>query len=96
MSAIAGFLDLGKNWKDKPEKTLDSMAEVLRHRGPDMNGTFTDGPCFLAHQRLSIIDLSDAGKQPVSSRDGSVQMVYSGTTYNYKELKNYKEVKDLQ
>jgi asparagine synthase (glutamine-hydrolysing) len=87
MSAITGFLDFGRQWKEKPEKTLDTMADVMKHRGPDMSGFYKKGPCFLAHNRLSIIDLTPEGRQPVSNKEGSIQMVYSGKTYNYKELK---------
>lgn len=87
MSAITGFLDFGRHWKEKPGAALSAMADVLKHRGPDMSGTWEKGPCYLAHQRLSIIDITEAGRQPVSSRDGSIHLIYAGRTYNYKELK---------
>jgi asparagine synthase (glutamine-hydrolysing) len=88
MSGIAGFLDFGMEWKVGKRDVLHRMADVLKHRGPDMSGTYEKGPCYLAHRRLSIIDLSSAGKQPVLNKDGTVCMVYAGRTYNYKELRN--------
>ncbi|MBN2443603.1 MAG: asparagine synthase (glutamine-hydrolyzing) [Spirochaetales bacterium] len=87
MSAITGFLDLGRTWKGKPEAVLSEMAEVLKHRGPDMSGVYEKDPCYLAQQRLSIINLTGTGRQPVSNKDGSIRMIYAGKTYNYKELK---------
>lgn len=68
----------------------------LRHRGPDDNGINTfdiaGGILFLAHSRLSIIDLSIAGHQPMSSQDGRYAIVFNGEIYNYKELR--KELHD--
>ncbi|MBN2536589.1 MAG: asparagine synthase (glutamine-hydrolyzing) [Spirochaetales bacterium] len=87
MSAIAGFLDFGRQWKEKPGAALSAMASVLQHRGPDMSGTWEKGPCYLSHQRLSIIDTTETGRQPVSSKDGSIQMIHAGIIYNYRELK---------
>ena len=63
------------------------MADVLYHRGPDDGDFFSDGPVALAHRRLSIIDLSDAGRQPMSSADGMLVIVYNGEVYNYLELR---------
>ena len=46
------------------------MIDALRHRGPDGQGVHADGPAVLGHTRLSIIDLSDAGRQPMTNEDG--------------------------
>jgi asparagine synthase (glutamine-hydrolysing) len=67
-----------------PER-LAAMSATLRHRGPDSDGMFVDGPVGLAARRLSIIDL-DTGDQPIASEDGSVVVVQNGEIYNYEEL----------
>jgi len=69
------------------EEVLEPMAALLRHRGPDDHGTYWDGTCGLAHQRLSIIDLSVAGRQPMGNEDGSVWIAYNGEVYNFRELR---------
>lgn len=69
------------------EKRLTAMRDVLRHRGPDDEGLYINGPVGLAHRRLSIIDVSGAGHQPMANRDGSVHLVFNGEIYNYLELK---------
>lgn len=66
---------------------VDRMSVAIRHRGPDGHGTWTDGPVGLAHRRLAIIDLSDAGRQPMANEDGAVMMTYGGEIYNYLELR---------
>lgn len=67
----------------------ETMVRSLSHRGPDGTGMFIDpqGNAFLGHNRLSIIDLSDAGSQPMQSQDGRMAIVFNGEIYNYKELK---------
>jgi asparagine synthase (glutamine-hydrolysing) len=64
---------------------LESMSDILRHRGPDDRGTFIGEGIGLGHRRLSIIDLS-TGQQPLSNEDGSVWIVLNGEIYNYLEL----------
>lgn len=63
------------------------MASVLAHRGPDDHGIYVDGPVGIGHQRLSIIDISPAGHQPMSNEDGSIWIVFNGEIYNFKELR---------
>ncbi len=67
------------------ESTLDEMVATLRHRGPDGNGVHVAGPVGLGHTRLSIVDLSETGRQPMT-RDGVV-MVYNGELYNSHALR---------
>ena len=68
-----------------------AMSAALAHRGPDDEGEMIgeDGDLCVGfgHQRLSIIDLSPAGRQPMSNEDGSIWITYNGEIYNYKELR---------
>ena len=66
---------------------IKNMNQALRHRGPDDEGVFVTENIALGHRRLSIIDLSSAGHQPMESTDGRYTIVYNGELYNYKEVK---------
>lgn len=68
---------------------LREAALTLKHRGPDAFGEWNDPTAgvYLAHCRLSIIDLSDAGRQPMSNEDGTVQVTFNGEVYNFGELR---------
>ncbi len=83
MCGIAGFYSLDENLSITD---LEKMSEVLRHRGPDSHGYFQEGPAGLAHTRLSILDLSERGNQPMYSHNKRYVMVYNGEVYNYKEI----------
>src|SRR5262245_27566366 len=63
-----------------------AMRDAIIHRGPDDAGLYVDGPVGLGSRRLSILDLSAAGHQPMSNEDGSVWLVFNGEIYNYVEL----------
>src|SRR5205085_7779235 len=67
---------------------LAGMADVQRHRGPDDSGEGVFGPCALASQRLSILDLSPLGHMPMRSDDGRLALVHNGEIYNYVELRD--------
>jgi asparagine synthase (glutamine-hydrolysing) len=67
------------------QAVLKSMADRLRHRGPDDEGFYTAPGIGLAHRRLSIIDLA-GGHQPLSNEDGSVWIAFNGEIYNFQEL----------
>lgn len=83
---LAGILALQPG--HRPERAaLQAMIHTLHHRGPDGFGIFQDGPIGLAHSRLSIIDLSNAGNQPMANQDGSVWVVFNGEIFNYIELR---------
>src|SRR5436305_430812 len=90
MCGIAGFVEHGttesslRSTEDRAA-VLDSMCRVIRHRGPDDQGTFVSGGVALGMRRLSIIDLA-GGHQPMSGEDGSVTIVFNGEIYNYREL----------
>src|ERR1700759_440985 len=78
--------------KDGPAREdahLVAMAEAITHRGPDDRGYFyaRESGVALAHNRLSIIDLSAAGHQPMVSEDGRYVLTYNGELYNFQQLK---------
>jgi asparagine synthase (glutamine-hydrolysing) len=93
MCGIAGFLATGR---ERPgEELLRSMGGTMVHRGPDASGIYLspDGRAGLAHRRLSILDLSEAGAQPMSSADGSMILSYNGEVYNFREIREELETK---
>ena len=71
------------------ERLVRRMTDALVHRGPDGEGQWSDaqGRCILGHRRLSIIDISDAGRQPRTSNDGRWVITFNGEIYNFRELK---------
>lgn len=86
MCGIAGIV--GQCDKMLLQQRIGRMNDAMRHRGPDGEGSFIDEDIALGHVRLSIIDLSDAGKQPMSNEDGSVWISVNGEIYNFKELRS--------
>lgn len=70
------------------EGAIRRMAAVLAHRGPDGEGVFVKDHVGLGHRRLAIIDLSQAGHQPMSNEDGSIWIVFNGEIYNFLELRD--------
>ncbi|HEY7431859.1 MAG TPA: asparagine synthase (glutamine-hydrolyzing) [Streptosporangiaceae bacterium] len=85
MCGIAGCLALALD--ETPDKEWVSTAtERITHRGPDDDGYYADPDVALGYKRLSIIDLSPGGHQPMRSADGRYWMVYNGEIYNYREL----------
>ncbi|MCI0336615.1 MAG: asparagine synthase (glutamine-hydrolyzing) [Acidobacteria bacterium] len=84
MCGIAGIC--GEGWT---RSQLEAMVESQHHRGPDTRGIelIAGGRVGLGHNRLSIIDLSPAGHQPMSNSDGSLWIVFNGEIYNYLELR---------
>jgi asparagine synthase (glutamine-hydrolysing) len=63
------------------------MIHAQAHRGPDAWGVWSDGRCALGHRRLSIIDLSEAGRQPMSNARGDIQITFNGEIYNFQQLR---------
>jgi len=80
MCGICGF-----SWKDR--KLISKMNAVIEHRGPDQEGVFVDDRVSLGHRRLSIIDLSEQGRQPMRNEDGNIRLVFNGEIYNYADLR---------
>ena len=64
------------------------MTIALAHRGPDGDGILLDGPLGLGHRRLAIIDLSDAGRQPMTLPEQALTISFNGEIYNYRELRS--------
>ena len=84
---MCGFVGFFDNSNDK-ELILDKMMNRIIHRGPDMGGKYYDDDAALGFRRLSILDLSEAGSQPLYSKDGSKVLVFNGEIYNYEEIKS--------
>ena len=90
MCGIAGFYCLSGSFGGNEavsRRLLGRMADSIAHRGPDDAGVYADGPAGLAHRRLSIVDLSAAGHQPLSNADGSVWISFNGEIFNHVELR---------
>ncbi|MDD6800794.1 MAG: asparagine synthetase B, partial [Firmicutes bacterium] len=83
MCGFIGFTGYLENRKEIINKMMDRIV----HRGPDMASDFLGDGVTLGFRRLSIIDLSEAGNQPMSSADGRYSIVFNGEIYNYAELK---------
>jgi len=87
MCGIAGVFSAAGNIGPEDVACVRRMSGAQTHRGPDDSGEFIDAHAALAHRRLSIIDLSDAGRQPLANEDAAVQVICNGEIYNYRELR---------
>jgi asparagine synthase (glutamine-hydrolysing) len=85
MCGICGIVNF--DGRDVEEHELRLMMQTMKHRGPNDDGVFKDGNTGLGFVRLSILDLSPAGHQPMLSQDGRYALVFNGEVYNYIELK---------
>jgi asparagine synthase (glutamine-hydrolysing) len=86
MCGIAGLFRLEGETTPADRVAVERMTAAQRHRGPDDRGLFQDERVVLGHRRLSIIDLSECGRQPMTNEDGSVWTIFNGEIYNYREL----------
>lgn len=93
MCGFAGFLGLGALCADDVSTTAKKMGEAILHRGPDDSGTWHDlsGQIAFVHQRLSVLDLSPAGHQPMVSRSGRYVVAFNGEIYNHLALRQQLE-----
>ncbi len=87
MCGIAGILSVSGLSSEREISSVKKMLEAQVHRGPDDAGLYHDEYVVLGHRRLSIIDLSPAGRQPLSNEDGTVFTICNGEIYNYRDLR---------
>lgn len=90
MCGIAGFVDLdGRFGPERLRAIVSRMNDCIVHRGPDDAGVWVDpsGRCALAQRRLSILDLSPAGHQPMTLSDDRAGLTYNGEIYNFREIR---------
>jgi asparagine synthase (glutamine-hydrolysing) len=94
MCGICGILATGDGFACD-ESLAGAMADTIAHRGPDDSGTWSsrNGRVAFGHRRLSIVDLSPAGHQPMSNEDGTVWIAYNGEVYNHRALRSELEAK---
>src|SRR3954468_2166334 len=85
MCGINGVIQLRHEGSYGP--VVAAMNDALAHRGPNDHGIYEAPGLALGHRRLSIIDLSSAGHQPMHSADGRYTIIYNGELYNYRELR---------
>jgi asparagine synthase (glutamine-hydrolysing) len=85
MCGITGIVNL--NNAQANETVISEMTDAIAHRGPDGKGIFIDGNIAFGHRRLSIIDTSDKGAQPMQSKTKNWTIIFNGCIYNFKELK---------
>ncbi|MBU0734573.1 MAG: asparagine synthetase B, partial [Proteobacteria bacterium] len=87
---MCGIIGFRTNWDfSQLKESLPQATSKLFHRGPDDTGLFFDQEAGvgLGHRRLSVIDLSEAGRQPMATDDGTVHIVYNGEIYNFQEIR---------
>jgi asparagine synthase (glutamine-hydrolysing) len=89
MCGITGFIQYGGESSEELARRCQRMADKIAHRGPDAEGVWVDPsyPIALGHRRLSIIDLSEAGAQPMVSSSGRYVLSFNGEVYNFSKLR---------
>jgi asparagine synthase (glutamine-hydrolysing) len=89
MCGIAGYMSLGSS-SDFGDASIERMLASIAHRGPDASGYWWEPghDVVLGHRRLSVVDLSQAGAQPMHSKDGRWVLVYNGEIYNHRQLRS--------
>lgn len=83
MCGFVGFT----NTKDNSNRIIEDMMDKIRHRGPDSGGKYTDEDIALGFRRLSIIDISESGDQPIYNEDKSKVLLFNGEIYNYQTIR---------
>src|SRR5437868_15016615 len=89
MCGICGVFEYSANQPQISEPLVASMRDVMTHRGPDDSGLYINPNrrVGLGHRRLSIVDLSPAGRNPMSNEDGSVWITFNGEIYNHQKIR---------
>ena len=89
MCGIVGILLAPHAVDPRRLAAVETMAATLHHRGPDCSGAWVDHDAGIAlgHRRLSIVDLSEAGRQPMLSHSTRLVMTFNGEVYNFAELR---------
>lgn len=87
MCGIAGIFRVEGTVRSEDRVAVERATAAQSHRGPDDSGFYQDSRAVLGFRRLSIIDLSPAGHQPMSNEDGMVWVIFNGEIYNYRELR---------
>lgn len=96
MCGIAGYVKKRREYFSNEEVQRAKLALAkIRHRGPDAHGEYCDKSIWLGHTRLSILDITDAGNQPMLTKDGHLIIAYNGEVYNFKDLKDKFSISDL-
>ena len=90
MCGLTGFFKPDDMDLDSAENSIRLMTDALIHRGPDDSNTYSDtnSNFYLGHRRLSILDTSQGGLQPMQSQSGNLVISYNGEIYNHRELRN--------
>lgn len=83
MCGYTGFT----NHIDNSNRVIEDMMDQIRHRGPDAAGRYVDGDIALGHRRLSIIDITEQGDQPIYNEDRTKVLVFNGEIYNYQDIR---------
>ena len=98
MCGIAGVLISAEGARARLDRDATAMADCMAHRGPDDHGLWSDAEAGVAltHRRLSIVDLSPAGHQPMISADGRYIITYNGEVYNFQELRAELEARGVK
>ena len=95
MCGIFGQISINKNLLKTNKFEFKKCLSYLNHRGPDDSGVYFDNKISFGHKRLSILDLSKKGKQPMFSKDQKHIIIYNGEIYNFKELRKNLKKKGL-
>jgi asparagine synthase (glutamine-hydrolysing) len=88
MCGIAGIFNYGEPDRAVDRALVARITQTLRHRGPDGEGVYVDGPVGLGNRRLAIVELSSAGAQPMTNEDGSYWITYNGEIYNHRRFRD--------
>jgi asparagine synthase (glutamine-hydrolysing) len=98
MCGIAGVLTSAAVARDQLERSAVAMADTLAHRGPDDHGVWSDPEAGIAltHRRLSIVDLSPSGHQPMTSADGRFVITFNGEIFNFQDLRRELEASGVK